>query len=895
MGEDTDFALLDATLARLLECDGAARHELLSDFLVAHPRLASRLLRLLRAAEDDHTRVDQPLMRLRDDAWDHIARAQPGPRQIGDWRIVGELGSGGMAEVWLGEREARGFVQRAAIKQLARGMATPALAARFEQERQILASLDDPGIARLIDGGVEDGLPFIALEFVEGRDVLSWCDQQGLDITHRLRLFAEIATVVSRAHRRLIVHRDIKPSNVLVDTEGRVRLLDFGIAKLLDPTGMPHAAPTTEVGVRALTLEYASPEQLRDLPITVATDVYQLGLLLYLLVTGHHPFRRAGLSIGEHERRVLETPPEDPSEIATRDTAEGDAPTRAQARGLSSRALARRLRGDIDAITRRALAKRPEDRYATVDDLLADLRRHQEHRPLAARAPRLGYRLRRFARRHALTLSIAVVVTIAAAGYGAMAWRHSRELAREAEVNRAVRDYVVSLFKLVDPFFAGQRDLSGSEMLAYASTDALEQVKHQPRVHAEILSMLAQLYLSRSEPRLALPLAERAMVEQRQSEGEESEAYVDALYSLGLTYYYLGRYEDGERTLTEVLRLRRARDPESADAVFTRRLVSSLVHHRGDLARARAELLAQAEGGVESAALRADLMHELADTERDSGLFDEAGRHYAMMMEASRREFAEWQTSSAARLLPPEFDAIGESAPVDAPMSDCPEGELDPGLKVLYGMEAGDYGRFLLLRGDVCAGAVLIEQGLRQTLQQYGASHYLAAVHRRNAGLLHYRQGQNERAVNELSDSIAIYHQTFSATHGYAAQMTADLGFALLASRRWREAATAFDAAIADLDGTRPGGHPVLATALAGRAILAWRAGDLARAEADLDQAIARRTRDFGGRHPYTLVLREAKARMRGEAFDDAGLAEAGEWLEVWRVREGVVVGGKGD
>jgi serine/threonine protein kinase/tetratricopeptide (TPR) repeat protein len=324
------------------------------------------------------------------------------PARVGPYRIERELGRGGMGTVYLAEREEH-FRQRVALKLIRRGLDLDEhLLRRFVDERQILATLEHPGIARLLDGGVTpDGAPWFAMEYVEGKPLDAWCDERTLSVEDRLKLFADVCEAVAYAHGRLIVHRDLKPSNILVTAGGAVKLLDFGIAKLLTP-GAATDGDLTRTGLRLLTPEYASPEQLRGDAITPASDVYSLGILLYRLLTGRRPYRIRGLSAGEAERVVLEREPPLPS-IAARSPEEPESPDasapespteRARARGTTPERLSAHLRAGLDGIVLTALAKDPGRRYASVDAFARDLRRYLEGLPVSTgRRPRLTRRL----------------------------------------------------------------------------------------------------------------------------------------------------------------------------------------------------------------------------------------------------------------------------------------------------------------------------------------------------------------------------------------------------------------------------------------------------------------------------------------------------------------------
>jgi eukaryotic-like serine/threonine-protein kinase len=360
-----------------------------------------------------------------------VAYARQG-ELIGHYCVLREIGRGGMSVVFLAERTDGHFEQPVALKVLCVGAAGGATQPRFAQERQILASLDHPSIVRLIDGGTTSaGLPYLAMEYVEGLPIDRHCDENCLNVQERLVLFLKVADAVQHAHRHLIVHRDIKPSNIVVTRDGAVRLLDFGIAKLLDPSSLAHAAPPTRDIGRLMTPEYATPEQVRGEPITTATDIYQLGLLLYKLLTGRAPYELSDRTCLESLRVICETEPMRPATAVSRSELEGDPEiasprTISAARRTTPDQLCRLLSGDLEAVLLMALRKEPERRYASVSRLIDDIERYLQGRPVTAYKGAWAYRAGKFIRRHAasVTITAAAVCTL---GFS-IVWHSAREL-----------------------------------------------------------------------------------------------------------------------------------------------------------------------------------------------------------------------------------------------------------------------------------------------------------------------------------------------------------------------------------------------------------------------------------------------------------------------------------
>lgn len=382
-------------------------------------------------------------------------------RRIGRFRILRLLGEGGMGSVYLADRVDGQFEQRVAIKFIRRGFGSDELR-RFRAEREILGRLEHPNIARILDGGFTDeGLPFIALEYVEGSPLTEYCHGRGCGMEERLEIFRIVCDAVQYAHRNLVVHRDIKPSNILVNSEGRVKLLDFGIAKLTgeEPSGAP-----TRTGLRALTPEYASPEQVRGETVTTASDVYSLGALLYELLTGCRPHPAAGRSLSEIVRMVCDEEPAKPSTAIT-----------ARSAPSPLRSCRRRLSGDLDTIVLKALRKEPERRYPSVEAFSEDIRRHLAGLPVLARPDTARYRVKKFAERHKVGVAAAAIVVLTLAGGIAATLRQAAETERRASEVRSLSNAL--LFELHDAV----RDLPGGTL-------ARQALVAQALKHLDVLS-----------------------------------------------------------------------------------------------------------------------------------------------------------------------------------------------------------------------------------------------------------------------------------------------------------------------------------------------------------------------------------------------------------------------
>jgi non-specific serine/threonine protein kinase/serine/threonine-protein kinase len=426
--------------------------------------------------------------------------------QIGVYRLRSLLGRGGMGAVYLGERVEGDFEQQTAIKLIHAGLRSSVLRRRFHTERQVLARLQHPNIARLLDGGVtEDGVPYIVMEYVDGLPLTDYCDFHGLDTDARLDLFLTVCDAVRYAHRNLIVHRDLKPRNILVDTEGRVKLLDFGIAKLLNEDDASRGGVTTEL--RAMTPEYAAPEQVRNEPVTTATDVYALGVVLYELLTGQRPYTLTSSVPSEIERVICGTDPARPSTMITRVASTEEPPmTRpvtpeeiGAARSTAPDRLRRRLSGDLDVICLKALRKEPERRYASAEQLADDLRRHLDGLPVTARPDTLRYRATKFIQRHKVGVVAATLVVLAlVGGIVATAWQARVAATERDRAERRFDDVRHLANSFLFEFHDAIVDLPGStparELIATRALEYLDELAQDAEEHPVLPIELAQAY-----------------------------------------------------------------------------------------------------------------------------------------------------------------------------------------------------------------------------------------------------------------------------------------------------------------------------------------------------------------------------------------------------------------
>jgi serine/threonine protein kinase/tetratricopeptide (TPR) repeat protein len=491
--------------------------------------------------------------------------------RVGQYRVVSVLGHGGMSTVYRGEREDSQYRQTVAIKVMHHTTLHPRLRSRLQSERHILATLDHPAIARLIDSGdLEDGTPYLVMEHVDGESIDAYCDSRTLFVRERLELFIQVCAAVQYAHRNLVVHRDIKAANIFVSSGGAPKLLDFGIAKLLAPETLSHTVAVTRLQERMLTPENAAPEQVLGRPITTATDIYCLGVLLFQLLTGRSPYRLSGYSQLQLERAIcMDDPPKASQTVVARINGETDADRSriSDRRGLSPERLRARLSGDLDAIIAKAMRKEPDRRYASVDALADDLNRHLLGLPVSARQGDWRYNSSKFLRRHFL-----VVLSVAAAFFGLAAiagvtllQNHRIELARQAtaqERDRAqqVSAFLVEVFSQADPFNAQGREPTAKDLLDRGSEKILANTNLQPEVRAQLLESIGLAYRRQGLSERAIPLFEQAVAIRRQEHPVDEHRTAAALANLARALTDGGHLVSAEAYLQQALGLSRHAD-----------------------------------------------------------------------------------------------------------------------------------------------------------------------------------------------------------------------------------------------------------------------------------------------------------------------------------------------
>ena len=537
--------------------DAALREEILS------------LLKADQAAEQKEF-LDAPLSSLSGlDQYLSEEQGEPDQRfvgkEIGPYRVLRFIGHGGMGDVYYAVRE-EPFRQYVALKIIRRGMDTQEVTRRFEMERQILASLNHPNIGGIYDGGItDDGLPYFAMEFVDGVAITTFCDSRSMSIEERLRLFQYVCRAAHHAHQNLVIHRDLKPSNILVTGQGVPKLLDFGIAKLVNPNLGPADAPITRTEIRAMTPEYASPEQAEGESLTTVSDVYSLGVILYELLTGQRPYYFRKKTSEEIRSVLYEYEPERPSSVVTsvRERAKGGKESKpeeiGEKRGMTPERLQKRLAGDLDNIVLMAMRKEPERRYASAEQLADDIDRYLDGAPVIAHRDSPGYRLRKYVQRHRIQTMATVIIALLLIVGSAVTIYQANQIANERdraqlEADRAeqVSAFLVSLFETTDPSYAPGDTLTARELLENGADRIHAELADQPMVQASLYDVIGTAYASLGLIAPAEMVLQKSLAIRRQFPAHESEL-ATTLNSLGDVYVLLGEYGKARECFAETI------------------------------------------------------------------------------------------------------------------------------------------------------------------------------------------------------------------------------------------------------------------------------------------------------------------------------------------------------
>ncbi len=759
-----------------------------------------------------------------DDGQDDLTGAQ-----VGAYSLVREIGQGGMGVVFLAQRADGQFQRQAAIKVVRQGLETPFFTRRFLRERQILADLNHPNIARLLDGGaMANGRPYLVMEYVPGQPITDYCDRRRLSLDERLRLFQKVCRAVHHAHQRLVIHRDLKPSNILITERGEPKLLDFGAAKLLEPETSGAAAATA--GVRMMTPAYASPEQLRGEPIGTAADVYALGVVFYELLTGRTPHRPESASVAAWTPSPREWEPEKPSSVFAkpgRAPAEraGAAASASQARSERVDKLRRRLKGDLDTMALTALRQDPAKRYASAQQFAEEIDRYLSGMPVMAQPDAWRYRARKFVRRNRVVLAVACLATLSLlGGMAATLWqarvafaersRAQRHLA-EAERQKAfaetqsirgerVSQFMVDLFKLADPNRSKGETVTVREALDRGAEKIMRELENQPEVKAEMLAAISQAYQNLGLFDQALPLLAEAVAARRRLPDGDKRGLADSLHQLGWASYQVRDYLAAESWILEGLAVRRQwldeADPAFAESVYA---LAVLHHAAGEYALAeglyRESLARFSDSDHGDRPKKADILVELGELMVELGRFEEAETLLCQGLEMHLRLFGDErvETISALNAFAALKLLVGNHAAAERWYA-----RALAAARTLFGEEHGLIAVALegmadlrRLQGDAEAAEALYRQSLDMRRRLFGEDSLEVAGGLSRLGLARERMRDFEAAADFHVRSLVVFRRILGAGHPHVGVTLSNLGYARYmlgdmdaAERRYREA-----------------------------------------------------------------------------------------------------------
>jgi serine/threonine protein kinase/Tfp pilus assembly protein PilF len=721
--------------------------------------------------------------------------------RVGPYRVISILGHGGMSTVYRGERDDSQYQQTVAIKVLQHARLHPRLRSRLHSERHILATLDHPSIARLIDSGdLEDGTPYLVMEHVDGESIDSYCDSRTLFVRERVELFIKVCAAVQYAHRNLVVHRDIKPSNIFVTAEGAPKLLDFGIAKLLAPESLSHTLPVTRLQERILTPENAAPEQVLGRPITTATDIYALGVLLYQLLTGRSPYRLLSYSQLQLERAICMDDPARPSQmVISKLSGEKDADRSriSDRRGLSPQRLRARLSGDLDAIVAMAMRKEPDRRYPSVEALADDLNRHLLGQPVRARQGDWRYNTVKFLRRHLLAVAVVAAAFLGLVLFaGAMFWENHRiELAREAtaqERDRAqqVSAFLVDVFSQADPFNARGKEPTAKDLLDRGAEKISGNLGLQPEVRAQLLESIGLAYRRQGLSERAIPLFEQALAIRRQERPLDNGHVAVALANLARALTDAGRLISAEAYLNQAVALSEsggdAQAVETADILV--QFGNFALDAKSDPARAsqlfgKALNIYRAPIGNQSLQAAASL----------NGLAAAAVwmDDYPVAEHYQREALGIFQTT-VSRNHPDNAVALATLGYILTQRAKYAEAQqvLNEALEIehnVFGVDnqriaatQADLGILYAREGDINRAIAATQTALKITRERLGSNHYLTGYYLDALANLFLKADDVPAAEADARQALAVYAQALPPRHLYVAATHQLLGEVLL-------------------------------------------------------------------------------------------------------------------
>jgi serine/threonine protein kinase len=738
--------------------------------------------------------IERPVFGIPRDLFPEASEDPLAGRQFGAYQVIREIGRGGLGAVYLAARSDDEYRKQVAIKLVRRGLDTDDILRRFRTERQILAQLDHPNIARLIDGGTtDDGLPYFVMEYVKGEPIGVYCDANALSTIDRLNLFRKVCAAVTYAHQNLVIHRDLKPSNILVTSEGEPKLLDFGIAKLLSPE--EELLTQTVAGQRAMTPEYASPEQVKGEKVMTTSDVYSLGVLLYELLTGQHPYRLKTRTPEEIARAITEQEPERPSTAVTR----GQASPQSAIRNPKS------LRGDLDNIVLMAMRKEPARRYSSVGQFSEDIRRHLEGLPVIARKDTFSYRASKFVQRHRVGVAAALLILLSLLGGIVATVRQAHTARRERAKAEAISNFLQEMLYASSPdsnlWRSGQDPTVRSVLDEASKRLATEDLSGQPEVKAELQRIIGASYLALGHYALAEQNLAAALEVQQKIYGEDHPETLKTFVSrASLWGGATGDYAKADKFYREKLPILRS---EYSKGTIDAGYLITAMNGYALLRRAQGDSKEAESLLREAAALRSqaypELKHDpgsssavLALTLTDQGKFDEPIKTVREKISALRGQKADNTPELSANLT-----GLGSFLIENGEFAEALENLRAAELiyRKLYSpsnMQLGDNLRLQAQALSALNQFAEAEAKINATLEIYRAGSSPQYINYPTAllvqGQIYGQTGRTVEAEKLLREAVRIRAENVSETHFLRASANGALGEFLTAQQRFAEA-----------------------------------------------------------------------------------------------------------
>jgi serine/threonine-protein kinase len=883
-----DWSEIFDVLDQAFDLPGEQQKDFVRNHCAGRPDLLAAVESLLEADRKSGDFLRAPAAELAAGLIAGSEEPEAGSIRFGPFRTSRMLGYGGMGVVYLAERSDGEFEQQVAIKCMRGIVSDDETQQRFRHERQILARLQHPSIAHLLDGGVtENGHPYFAMEYVDGSPLTDYCDQQRLRISERIVLFLDVCAAVSYAHSNLVIHRDLKPSNILVVSPetgiggAQVKLLDFGIAKLLEEGPTAEGAPRNSR--QMLTLDYAAPEQLLRHPITAATDVYALGLLLHELLSGSRAHRIEG-QLPEHKQRIIcEQAPAPPSAAVLLENdagpqVENKGQSPAGARRTSVSRLRKRLRGDLDAIVLKALQKKPGNRYSSVEAMAEDLRRYLDLQTVKARDGSLRYRMGKFLYRYRWGVSATALILLLLAGLTGITLRSNIQIRSALETARIetaraqeIAHFLQELIEVADPFAREDEVISINELLNRGAERISQDLTGQPETQSELMFELARIHNSLGLFARSAELLEQTLAIQQQLFGAEDPEIARTFHWQSIVADNLGEYgkseEKAEAALEMRVQLLPGDDPDVGESMDR---LGSLLAYTGQkdralaLAREAVDILDNAVGEEDKRTQTA--RHNLAWMLGRMGRYEEATPVYEQVIEVAGRV--------SGREHPETLETLNNFAVMLRHQGEIERAEqiyrqvLSARLRLLgndhpqVGFSQNNLAKLLQDKGEYEEASDLYALSLVILRTRYGDEHTNVAISLGNLAQVLFSQGRMEEAETRYRESLEVHRKSSPSGSVKLASTLLGLGHLLTVKGDITEAEPLLREALSILQQELDAGHWETAVARLRLGQLLSLKGDVEQARVLLQQSSDTLTGHFGEDHRLALQAREAMKRL---------------------------------